>query len=1364
MPVNPGQDAVQILNLRRQGFRFSGSPYIDAAKLFDAGLMPSYEEAVRLSRASGEYLAQPKSAMGSAALEPLRFAGEALMTLQKPVQAMTAGIHRGAGFGEILGEMAKAPFTSRRSFAESGLGPKSALIADIVADPLWAVGLGASLKAGKAGRAMELLEGAKLDVHMGKVFSVKTGQQVTSMREALSRPIRFAGKKEAGDWQKTVRGARSTVGKAWMRANPGKKMPNIDQLVAGNMENAAKASDLIRSGVSGLASVGIGTRRVVPMKRAQAAVARMLESSPVAAKLGMKKLFELDRNMKFFRTLKSARTAQASVQNLMVDVMRDIEEMTKKLGLDFKPGDAEWDDLMQAMEGTGILQHGGAESWGRATEKIDEMQDIHTDLKKALSLREDVKAMMKTPDLPGKGLSKAAREAELTAGANEMLRDLNVFKRVGDDGVNYIQIGPADNFNLDRFKDFSKITRETHLGKALSETGDPHSAMLRVRDEVQGEIETMALQVFGIKEGSAKHQFMKYLDKQFQDMGAAEILAGLRDPASMKKGYVPRTANPFSQRLLQDRWEKFEQAIEHPTAKRVGGGAGPLGTWEKSRMPRTFENMTRMEIEDAFTRGKLTATGYQFKKDVMLGRDVRLGLDLQGKNGVWASFMSKFTDNKLVADLSKVDPEICRFFVSDPVVMMTLRRAEFSRAMNANDFVSHALKVFHVNKITKLPDEAMGQFTARIAKELGETYGGAHPYVTVMKKTELPEEYIKHLHELDLTDVKGFYFVDQNAVKAMNERLVFPTNVKGWVDRAQDQTSIAKSGFKMLPTAKGKNVPREFGDVMTSLPVPSKAKRQEVIAYVMDKDIRDALLKADKRMTDVGELQRFMGTLTDLTRLWKAWALFPRSAYHFRNFVSNSWLMYQAGMMPHEIPIYYMKAMKLNLSSRGAKFGLDIGDVGARGTVKKITARGDLDTVVAKNSLMGEITGGQALEELYRSGVKTSTHFGVEMTEGVVREAWKARGPQTLTKHISPVNIDNAPLKLGRAVGQRVEDLSRTGLYLWALDKGESFSSAANTTIRHLFNYNDLRPLERKFRDVAVPFYTWMRYNIPLQLRKLMEHPSKTTAPLRAALSMDTQLGITKDLEPEWLAGELGFPMRRKLDEKGRRVVEYGFMGSYFPVGDLARFGAAATALVMSGFKPLAEAVDVLPEQVQKDLKVWEDKGTGGPLRAFKYLIPQLTPLAVNPIEIAAGMSFFRMRKIDRGTGDLVKLHYLGGAQVTKDFAHAMNAMPLLSEINKLMTSEDYRGIDIPLDERITKIVTGMPGLHKGEFGGRTEVDVMYSRRRMINKMKAEQGRAKYSLRQQRRAGTITPEQRDSIMARLKLIRGRAREIKRTVR
>jgi hypothetical protein len=95
---------------------------------------------------------------------------------------------------------------------------------------------------------------------------------------------------------------------------------------------------------------------------------------------------------------------------------------------------------------------------------------------------------------------------------------------------------------------------------------------------------------------------------------------------------------------------------------------------------------------------------------------------------------------------------------------------------------------------------------------------------------------------------------------------------------------------------------------------------------------------------------------------------------------------------------------------------------------------------------------------------------------------------------------------------------------------------------KYLFDYTELTPFERNVMKRVIPFYTWMRKNIPLQLQNVVEQPWKYTrlakfhqdiGPL--ALGDQVETPSEKYFKPEYMK-EMKYTPTGWTDAKGNRV------------------------------------------------------------------------------------------------------------------------------------------------------------------------------------------------------------------------------------
>jgi hypothetical protein len=98
------------------------------------------------------------------------------------------------------------------------------------------------------------------------------------------------------------------------------------------------------------------------------------------------------------------------------------------------------------------------------------------------------------------------------------------------------------------------------------------------------------------------------------------------------------------------------------------------------------------------------------------------------------------------------------------------------------------------------------------------------------------------------------------------------------------------------------------------------------------------------------------------------------------------------------------------------------------------------------------------------------------------------------------VGVNSAHIKWSRGFGQSVENNSRITHFMGTLQKvmGEGLDldrgaiMAKDSVDKYLFDYNlGLTDFERSVVRPLVPFYSWMRFNIPLQIQTIFENPAR---------------------------------------------------------------------------------------------------------------------------------------------------------------------------------------------------------------------------------------------------------------------------------
>lgn len=188
-------------------------------------------------------------------------------------------------------------------------------------------------------------------------------------------------------------------------------------------------------------------------------------------------------------------------------------------------------------------------------------------------------------------------------------------------------------------------------------------------------------------------------------------------------------------------------------------------------------------------------------------------------------------------------------------------------------------------------------------------------------------------------------------------------------------------------------------------------------------------------------------------------------------------------------------------------------------------------------------------------------------------------------------DIARHPLQTMEKASAGVEDYLRNLTFLSAIKKGYSEQFAADFVRNTQFDYADLSEIERKIKTV-LPFYTWLRNNLPKQVFDMMDDPGLYQILLNRVPQASREASGMTDEEwentPEWVRNL--FPITMGKDKKTGR---YRLFDTTLPYQDLATFS--------SPLDVVAETVTMLHPLLKTPLETWLNKNlyTGGALESY---------------------------------------------------------------------------------------------------------------------------------------------------------------------
>jgi len=343
----------------------------------------------------------------------------------------------------------------------------------------------------------------------------------------------------------------------------------------------------------------------------------------------------------------------------------------------------------------------------------------------------------------------------------------------------------------------------------------------------------------------------------------------------------------------------------------------------------------------------------------------------------------------------------------------------------------------------------------------------------------------------------------------------------------------------------------------------------KVEGYLFSDEAREALTKYAKAM-DPEKLDPIIKAIDTFYRFWKPYTL-ATPKWIANNIIGNLWN------------------------------GLWLGDMNPASLVRGLRAM-----VGSSKKLKGtNLTYKEVLEQAKRLGVYDSGLFATA-TEKTLREKlvggdWVSQ----LTKPAQPIMSAN----------RAIENHMRLSMFVDRLSKGYSPKAAANDVKKFLFDYTELSDWEKNVARRWLPFYTWPRKNIPLQIEMFATKPGKfgLLPKLQGAIEYGQELQ-DKETLPEWLQEtqpwqvgrtrtgnviqwpttysipamdilSLGKGPIRSVSDVGRSVVNViGSLGK-----EVAGGGPLAQALMIGafGFDPFTERV-IGPDDTIKLFGQWE--------------------------------------------------------------------------------------------------------------------------------------------------------------------------------
>uniref|UniRef100_A0A6M3L6R9 Uncharacterized protein n=1 Tax=viral metagenome TaxID=1070528 RepID=A0A6M3L6R9_9ZZZZ len=408
-----------------------------------------------------------------------------------------------------------------------------------------------------------------------------------------------------------------------------------------------------------------------------------------------------------------------------------------------------------------------------------------------------------------------------------------------------------------------------------------------------------------------------------------------------------------------------------------------------------------------------------------------------------------------------------------------------------------------------------------------------------------------------------------------------------------------------------------------------QAQSAGVPIWAVAGDVVDDMHRLLKMSTNSDEMNNFLKLWDGATNFWKTWTLFPFPGYYLRNYVGNAWAAHIGGSF-HALPKHGPRAIRF-LKESGA---WRLGRPGADKTLKE--AGPAFESLAIKRATTGELV---PPAEMLKGALDYNVLQGGLTMGELMQSAKKVNG-----KFVFQQNKGNLPKRIAMSLGPRgeipqtafwagntAENLFRLNHYFHRIEKGDSIYEAAMNVKRYFFDYNELSQFERKVMRRILPFYSWARFNTPLQIQALVQQPGKygNLGRMMELMQSEDAKKFPKEQLPKWLGEQVGLPVRINRQTNNIEVA------------------------VLKSWLSAADIVNVTR-----------------PVRAFTEL---MHPAPKFMIERLSGKNLYTGSDIESFPGEPYPAPFLG-MSLSRKQVHALKQARILNEANKLVQAASGEG------------------------------------------------------------------------------------------
>jgi hypothetical protein len=247
--------------------------------------------------------------------------------------------------------------------------------------------------------------------------------------------------------------------------------------------------------------------------------------------------------------------------------------------------------------------------------------------------------------------------------------------------------------------------------------------------------------------------------------------------------------------------------------------------------------------------------------------------------------------------------------------------------------------------------------------------------------------------------------------------------------------NAVKEGKDGKPTSKKDRVPTGWREV-------TLGNKDILVPHEIAKEVNHV----DRLLQSSEEMDKTLEKMDKMYSIWRRNVTVVRAGFHIRQVIGNTFQNTLAGVTPDA----YTKAASLlkknNHSDQMYKDALEAG------VIHTGSAAADLASTL--DAELSSKVGGNKLQMA------------------------------------NPLSESFLPGQLGRKAGEYEDNIARLAHFVHMREAGMSVEQAADSVRKYLFNYSEINNFGRLAR-VVLPFYQWMRNNIPFQIINAAKNPGK---------------------------------------------------------------------------------------------------------------------------------------------------------------------------------------------------------------------------------------------------------------------------------